>query len=54
MESEFRERLGRLVAACEQTMEVVRQMEIAEAESLARKRVNVQEDHVDALENTGE
>jgi hypothetical protein len=54
MQSEFRERLERLAASCEQMMEAVRQMEIAEAESLARKRVNVQEDHVDALENTGE
>ncbi|HEV7842525.1 MAG TPA: hypothetical protein VGO69_02460 [Pyrinomonadaceae bacterium] len=54
MQSEFRERLERLSASCEQMMAAVRQMKMAEAESLTRKRVNPLEDRVDALENSDE
>ncbi len=52
MQSEFREGLQRILTVSEQTMVAVRQ--IAEAEARTIRRVNVLEDRVGALENSGE
>jgi hypothetical protein len=52
MQSEFREGLQKILTVSEQTMVAVRQ--VAEAEARTIRRVNVLEDRVDALENSGE
>jgi hypothetical protein len=52
MQGEFREGLQRILTVSEQTMKAVRQ--VAEAEARTIRRVNVLEDRVDALENSGE
>lgn len=51
MQGEFREGLQRIVDISEQTQTAVRQ--IAEAEARTIRRVNVLEDRVDALEDSG-
>jgi len=52
MQGEFREGLQRIIAVSEQTTVAVRQ--IAEAEARTIRRVNVLEDRIGDLENSGE
>jgi peptidoglycan hydrolase CwlO-like protein len=52
MQGEFREGLQSMLAVSEQTNAAVRQ--VAEAEARTIRRVNVLEDRVGALENSGE
>jgi uncharacterized protein Yka (UPF0111/DUF47 family) len=52
LDDEFRERLRTLQVMCEQTTELVRQ--ILELEARIAGRVDVLEESVDALENSGE
>jgi uncharacterized protein involved in exopolysaccharide biosynthesis len=52
MQGEFREGLQSILAVSEQTNAAVRQ--VAEAEARTIRRVNVLEDRVGALENSGE
>ena len=52
MQGEFREGLQKILAASEQTSASVRG--VAELEARTIKRVNVLEDRVDVLENSGE
>jgi hypothetical protein len=54
MESEFHERLQRLLVTCERMLEAVRQLEVVGVESRVAKRVNVLKDRVSVLENSSE